>query len=91
MKDLVAVFKILNVLADRVDAHPIYTQPLIDILQICSLPFLKERASDETSYKKIARESVAQLGANDIYNLLSLFDVTCVYTNVQRLILSYYF
>ena len=91
MKDLVAVFKILNVLADRVDSHPIYTQPLIDILQICSLPFLKERASDETSYKKIARESVAQLGANDIYNLLSLFDVTCVYTNVQRLILSYYF
>ena len=62
MKDLVAVFKILNLLADRVDTHPIYTEPLIDILKICSLPFLKERSSDETSYENIAKESVAQLG-----------------------------
>ena len=79
MKDLVAVFKILNVLADRVDAHPIYTQPLIDILQICSLPFLKERASDETSYKKIARESVAQLGATSIFKSIEFILILLTY------------
>ena len=62
MPDLVAIFKILNILADRVDEHPIYVQPITDILKICSLPFLKEKSSDETSYETIAIESVAQLG-----------------------------
>ena len=62
MPDLVAVFKILNILADRVDEHPIYVSPIIEILKICSLPFLKEKSSDEMSYETIAIESVAQLG-----------------------------
>ena len=62
MKDLVLVFKILNVCSDRVEEHPLYVAPMLDILKICSKPFLKEKTSDETSYEQIAVESVSQLG-----------------------------
>jgi len=62
MKDLVPVFKILNVCADRIEEHPLYIEPMIDVLKLCSIPFLKEKSSDETSYEQIAIESVAQLG-----------------------------
>lgn len=62
MKDLVAVFKILNVCADRVEDNPVYIDPLIAILKLCSIPYLKEKSSDETAYEQICIESVAQLG-----------------------------
>ncbi|XP_077978018.1 cilia- and flagella-associated protein 69-like [Glandiceps talaboti] len=62
MKDLVQVFKILNVCADRVGDHAEYTEPMCEILKICSLPFLKEKSSDETAYAQIAVESISQLG-----------------------------
>lgn len=62
MRDLVAVFKILNVCTDRIEDHPIYIEPMCEILKVCSLPFLKEKTSDETSYEQIAIEAVAQLG-----------------------------
>ncbi|XP_071803414.1 cilia- and flagella-associated protein 69-like [Asterias amurensis] len=62
MKDLVQVFKILNVCADRVNEHPIYTKPMLAILKIASLPFLKEKTSDGTAYTQIVVESISQLG-----------------------------
>jgi hypothetical protein len=62
MKDLVSVFKILNICADRVDENPYYISPMGEILQLCSSPFLKEKSSDEMSYEQIAVESIAQLG-----------------------------
>ena len=62
MKDLVTVFKILNVCADRVDDQPLYVEPMCEILRLCSQPFLKEKTSDETAFKQIAVESVSQLG-----------------------------
>lgn len=64
MKELVQVFKVLNVCADRVDKQPLYEQPIIDILKICSLPYLKEKSSDELVYEQIVVESVSQLGEN---------------------------
>ncbi len=77
MKDLVAIFKILNVCADRISVNPVYVQPMLDLLQLCRFPFLKERASDETSYNQIAVESISQLG-------------TCeVWTNAQSCLLRY--
>ena len=79
MKDLVGVFKILNLCADRVDNHPIYITPMLDILKICSLPFLKEKSSDETAYEQIAIESIAQLGK--ILDFLM-----CLLTNIVILI-----
>lgn len=62
MKDLVTIFKILNVCADRLEVHQLYTEPMCEILQICRLPFFKEKTSDETVYQQIAVESLSQLG-----------------------------
>ncbi|XP_050388470.1 cilia- and flagella-associated protein 69 [Patella vulgata] len=62
MKDLVQVFKLLNVCADRVDQQPLYESPIIEILNICSLPYLKEKTSDEIVYEQIVIESISQLG-----------------------------
>ena len=62
MKDLVLVFKILNVCADRVDSNPIYEQPITEILKLCSFPFLMEKSSDELVYEQIVVESISQLG-----------------------------
>ena len=62
MRELVQVFKILNVAADRIEELPMYIEPVIEILKICGLPYLKEKTSDETAYEQIAIESVSQLG-----------------------------
>jgi len=62
MKDLVQVFKILNTCSDRVNEQPRYEQFIVDILKICSLPFLKEKSSDELVFEQIVIESVSQLG-----------------------------
>ena len=73
MKDLVQVFKILNVCADRVNEQPRYEQFIVDILKICSLPFLKEKSSDELIYEQIVVESISQLG---MYKHISSFTIT---------------
>ena len=84
MKDLVVIFKILNVCADRVEDHPVYVEPMMDLLKLCGFPFLKERSSDETSYEQIAAESVSQLGMKliiiviDIPNWYVLLSLTSV-------------
>ncbi|XP_072017652.1 cilia- and flagella-associated protein 69-like isoform X2 [Amphiura filiformis] len=62
IKDLVQVFKILNVCADRIQDNKQYIQPMLDILKICSKPFLKEKSSDEVAYSQIVVESISQLG-----------------------------
>ena len=62
MKDLVTVYKILNVCADHVAEHALYVEPMCAIIRLCSLPFLKEKTSDELTFKQIAVESVSQLG-----------------------------
>ncbi|ESO82065.1 hypothetical protein LOTGIDRAFT_223522 [Lottia gigantea] len=62
MKDLVLVYKLLNICADRVELHPMYEEPLIEIIKICSLPYLKEKTSDEIVYQQIVIESISQLG-----------------------------
>uniref|UniRef100_A0A672K662 Cilia- and flagella-associated protein 69 ARM repeats domain-containing protein n=1 Tax=Sinocyclocheilus grahami TaxID=75366 RepID=A0A672K662_SINGR len=50
LRDLADICKIINVCAERVSDHPEYARILCDLLQICSLPFLKEKSSDEMSY-----------------------------------------
>ncbi|BFZ02069.1 hypothetical protein BsWGS_05107 [Bradybaena similaris] len=62
MKDLVQIFKILNICADRVEISPIYEQQILELLKICGLSFLMEKASDELVYKQLVVESVSQLG-----------------------------
>lgn len=62
MKDLVLVFKILNICADKVSDIPSYAEPMSELLHLCSFPYLKEKTSDEMSYEQIAIESIDQLG-----------------------------
>ncbi|XP_074659218.1 cilia- and flagella-associated protein 69-like isoform X2 [Tubulanus polymorphus] len=62
MKDLVQIFRILNICADRAEDQPLYIESMCDLLKICGLPLLKEKTSDELSYEQIAIESISQLG-----------------------------
>ncbi|XP_043089032.1 cilia- and flagella-associated protein 69-like isoform X2 [Puntigrus tetrazona] len=62
LKDLADVFKIINLCAERVSDHPEYARILCDFLQISSLPFLKEKASDEMSYASVVTDCVSQMG-----------------------------
>ena len=85
MKDLVTVFKILNVCADRVDDQPLYVEPMCEILRLCSQPFLKEKTSDETAFKQIAVESVSQLGkAVTVTYYDSVLCFLCVFTSLKK-------
>ena len=68
MKDLVAVFKLLNICADRIEENPVYIEPMINIVRLCGIPFLKEKSSDEIAFEQIAVESVAQLGTCMFYS-----------------------
>jgi len=62
MKDIVLVFRILNVCADNVEAVPAYEEPMSALLQLCRLPYLKQKTSDETAYEQMAIECTEQLG-----------------------------
>ena len=68
MKDLVAVFKILNVCADRVSSGDgvAYVEPMGRLLTLCSHPYLAERCSDELAYEQIAIEATEQLGPSGL-------------------------
>ncbi|XP_072561946.1 cilia- and flagella-associated protein 69 isoform X1 [Paramormyrops kingsleyae] len=60
LKDLAGIFKILNICALK--GHPQYTQVMCDLLQICRLPFLKEKSSDELNHATTVKECFSQLG-----------------------------
>lgn len=62
LKDLVELFKILNICIDRVDGNECYLKPLLEMLKIVGKPFFKEKTSDESNYEQIAIESISQLG-----------------------------
>lgn len=62
MRDLVLVFKLLNVCADGLTEVPAYAGPMSSLLRLCSLPYLKEKVSDEIEFVQIAIECTEQLG-----------------------------
>lgn len=62
LKDLVHIINILNICCNRLIEIPIYEEPMKHLLIICSLPFLKEKTSDEIFYAELAVESVCQIG-----------------------------
>lgn len=82
MKDLVQIFKILNICADCVESCPVYEQPILEMLKLCSLPFLLEKASDELLYKQIVVESISQLGKS--FLLFSLTFVLFIYFLLKK-------
>ncbi|XP_026088119.1 cilia- and flagella-associated protein 69 isoform X3 [Carassius auratus] len=62
LRDLADIFKIMNLCAERVSDHPEYARILCDLLQICGLPFLKEKSSDEMKYASVVTDCVSQMG-----------------------------
>ncbi|XP_043923464.1 cilia- and flagella-associated protein 69 isoform X2 [Protopterus annectens] len=60
--DLVHVFQILNLCAEKVKDQNEYLQPMCGIIKLCGLPFLKQKSSDEGHYSQIVSESISQLG-----------------------------
>ncbi|CAL8298824.1 unnamed protein product [Lota lota] len=62
LKELSAIGRILNICAERAKVHPEYVSVLCDALKICSLPFLKERASDEITYVYDVKEFLSVMG-----------------------------
>jgi len=62
MGDLVQVFKIINICADRTLENEYFVKPLCELIHIFRLPLLKEKVSDEIIYSQIMVESISQLG-----------------------------
>ncbi|XP_029299716.1 LOW QUALITY PROTEIN: cilia- and flagella-associated protein 69 [Cottoperca gobio] len=62
LKELTCIAKILNICAEKVTDHPEYLPILCEALQICRLPFLKEKASDELNYAQDVIEFLSHLG-----------------------------
>ncbi|XP_051872151.1 cilia- and flagella-associated protein 69-like [Pristis pectinata] len=62
IKDLVQVFKILNLCAEKVKDQDAYVQPICKILKLCGLPFLKEKSTDESNFAQVVSESISQMG-----------------------------
>ncbi|XP_031151527.1 cilia- and flagella-associated protein 69 isoform X2 [Sander lucioperca] len=62
LKDLTGIAKILNICAEKVTDHPEYVPVLCEALQICRLPFLKEKASDELNYAQDVIEFLSHMG-----------------------------
>ncbi|XP_078283905.1 cilia- and flagella-associated protein 69 [Rhinoraja longicauda] len=62
IKDLVQVFKILNLCAEKVKDENAYVEPICKILELCGLPFLKEKSTDEPNFAQVVSESISQMG-----------------------------
>ncbi|XP_059828185.1 cilia- and flagella-associated protein 69-like [Hypanus sabinus] len=62
IRDLVPVFKILNLCAEKVKDQDAYVEPICKILKLCGLPFLKEKSTDESNFAQVVSESISQMG-----------------------------
>ncbi|XP_062034666.1 cilia- and flagella-associated protein 69 isoform X2 [Lepus europaeus] len=62
LRDLAQIFKILNLCAEKIEHHPRFIESTYDILQLCGLPFLKKKTSDEVTYAEDTANSIALLG-----------------------------
>ncbi|CAH2282348.1 cilia- and flagella-associated 69 [Pelobates cultripes] len=62
LKDLTQIIQILNICAQRIENHKDFIDPMCEIIKLCGLPFLKEKASDELNYANAVMQSISQLG-----------------------------
>ncbi|KAG8004904.1 Cilia-and flagella-associated protein 69 [Nibea albiflora] len=60
--ELTCIAKILDICAEKVNSHPEYVPILCEALQICRLPFLKEKTSDELHYAHDVTEFLSHMG-----------------------------
>ncbi|KAK2920812.1 cilia- and flagella-associated protein 69-like [Channa argus] len=62
LKELAGIAKILNICAEKVKDHSEYVPILCEALEICRLPFLKEKTSDELNYAQDVVEFLSHIG-----------------------------
>ena len=62
LKDLSDLSQLLTVCASKVPTNPEYSEALCRLLELCGLPFLKEKASDENTYAPQIIEILTTLG-----------------------------
>eukprot|EP00731_Ephydatia_muelleri_P028307 Em0019g1180a len=63
LKDVPDLCQLLTLCTERLHTSPEYEDPLCRIVELCSLPFLKEKASDEMTYTLAVIELLRTLGA----------------------------
>ncbi|TNN43248.1 Cilia- and flagella-associated protein 69 [Liparis tanakae] len=69
LKELTGISKILDVCAEKVKEHREYVPILCEALQICRLPFLKEKASDELNYAQDVIDFLSHMGTPPLIQL----------------------
>ncbi|XP_061679212.1 cilia- and flagella-associated protein 69-like isoform X2 [Syngnathoides biaculeatus] len=62
LRELASVSRILDVCGQKADERPEYCNILCEALQICRLPFLKEKTSDELHYAEDVKRLLSRLG-----------------------------
>lgn len=62
LKDLSDLSKLLSVCANKLHTNPEYCEILCRLIELCGLPFLKEKASDENTYAPQVVEVLTTMG-----------------------------
>ncbi|XP_061753182.1 cilia- and flagella-associated protein 69-like [Nerophis ophidion] len=62
LRELACITRILHACAEKAMDQPEYSSILCEALQICRLPFLKERVSDELIYAQDVKEFLSHMG-----------------------------
>jgi hypothetical protein len=62
LKDLPELCQLLRVSAEKLSRSSEYEEPLCKIVALCSVPFLKEKSSDENTYAPCVIETLSLLG-----------------------------
>ncbi|XP_029179463.2 cilia- and flagella-associated protein 69-like [Acropora millepora] len=62
MKDADLVCDMIKICRERLHSNPQYEKPLCDLIKVCKCPFLKERASDESTFDYLIVNLLTELG-----------------------------
>ncbi|XP_054619061.1 cilia- and flagella-associated protein 69-like isoform X2 [Dunckerocampus dactyliophorus] len=62
LRELASISRILDACAEKAKDHAGYSAVLCEALQICRLPFLKERVSDELIYAQDVKRFLSHMG-----------------------------
>nr|XP_057904002.1 cilia- and flagella-associated protein 69-like isoform X2 [Doryrhamphus excisus] len=62
LRELASISRILEACAEKAKDHDEYSVVLCEALQICRLPFLKERLSDELIYAQDVKQFLSHMG-----------------------------
>ncbi|CAL8081355.1 unnamed protein product [Calicophoron daubneyi] len=63
LRDLISLHQLLTLCADRNATQPEqFKQHLLELINLCKYPYLKELSSDEKTYFNVCTDSLSQLG-----------------------------